>query len=287
MLAVWVKIRSIKAGTSGSWASTCRVWAGRPFFIRIGVSQASAAPPSINAASVGGHSRGSRSSTLVSITVITSASGPSGRRGSPPGLSLAAPITSRQTFARSGGSALPAPTPIAVTVIGGRGPNEPASCRAKATPVGVACSRPMRPPAALAPESRSSSSTAGTGTGREPWAVSTEPPPRLISPQTTAVTPRAAKPTRVPTTSAMLSSAPTSWKCTSSAGTACTRASARAKRRKTAAALSPTAPGKSARSSSSMISRRCRAEPPCSCDTIACVARSPDRRTSWVAMEIC
>ena len=38
--------------------------AGRPFFIRIGVSQASLAPASSSAASTPGHSRGSRSSTL-------------------------------------------------------------------------------------------------------------------------------------------------------------------------------------------------------------------------------
>ena len=46
--------------------STLRVWAGRPFFIRIGVSQASLAPASSRAVITDGQTRGSRSSTLVS-----------------------------------------------------------------------------------------------------------------------------------------------------------------------------------------------------------------------------
>ena len=45
------------------------MWAGRPFFMRIGTSQESWAPASSRAASTPGQSRGSRSSTLASITV--------------------------------------------------------------------------------------------------------------------------------------------------------------------------------------------------------------------------
>lgn len=280
MLVVWAKIRSTSSETSCSRASTCKVCAGRPFFIRIGVSQASAAPPANSAVSVGGHNRGSRSSTLVSITVISSG------RGSSAGLSSGLPITRRQTFARSGGSALPAPTPIAVTVIAGTGPNARPSATATATPVGVACSRAPWPPAAMAPESRSSSSTAGTGTGSVPWAVCAVPPPSVIGPQAISVTPSAAKPATVPTMSAMLSRAPTSWKCTSSTGTPCTRPSARANRQKTAMACSATPAGSSARSRSPRISLRWRAGLSGADVTIAWVARKPARRTSWLAIEI-
>ena len=55
-------------GGARGGTSTLSVWAGRPFFIRIGVSQASRAPASSRAVSTAGHTRGSRSSTLVSST---------------------------------------------------------------------------------------------------------------------------------------------------------------------------------------------------------------------------
>ena len=84
------------------------MWAGRPFFIRIGVSQASLAPASSSAAITAGQTRGSRSSTLVS-----SSSEVAGRGRS----AAASPTRSRSTLAWPSGSRPPAPTPIAVVVI--------------------------------------------------------------------------------------------------------------------------------------------------------------------------
>lgn len=66
-----VVCRKIAVRTSAARAgstSACSVWAGRPFFIRIGVSHASEAPASSSAAITAGHTRGSRSSMFVSIS---------------------------------------------------------------------------------------------------------------------------------------------------------------------------------------------------------------------------
>ena len=85
--------------------STDRVWAGRPFFIRIGVSQASLAPASSSAAITCGQTRGSRSSTLRLQQ----------QRRRPGRCSAgSSPTQSRSTLAWPSGSRPPAPTPIAL-----------------------------------------------------------------------------------------------------------------------------------------------------------------------------
>ena len=72
---VVAKTAACTAGTASGRHSADSVCAGRPFFIRIGVSQASEAPAANSASRTPGHSRGSRSSTLVSRTT-----GPPGAR---------------------------------------------------------------------------------------------------------------------------------------------------------------------------------------------------------------
>ena len=139
--------------------SALSVCAGRPFFIRIGVSQASERPAASSAAITSGHSRGSRSSTLVS-----SSSGATGGRGrEPSGSSLARPAAA----ARWRGPR-------------GRGRRRRRRSRRRSSPAagrsrGAAWSAARRRSACTARAStgpaydgtpRSSSATAGGGTGR-------------------------------------------------------------------------------------------------------------------------
>ena len=93
--------------------STESVLAGRPFFMRIGVSHASAAPASRRAASTTARTRGSRSSTLASMTTIRRAS------------SGAAPVDGRRPRARRWAPrrvARTRPTPELTTSNGGSEP---------------------------------------------------------------------------------------------------------------------------------------------------------------------
>lgn len=62
---VWVRRASATAPRSRPRASAVTVWAGRPFFMTMGVSQASTAPASSSRSSTAGQRRGSRSSTLA------------------------------------------------------------------------------------------------------------------------------------------------------------------------------------------------------------------------------
>ena len=68
MLEVWRQMAVRTPSAAAVLVSTESVWAGRPFFIRIGVSQASLAPASSSAAMTDGQTRGSRSSTLDSMS---------------------------------------------------------------------------------------------------------------------------------------------------------------------------------------------------------------------------
>ena len=97
-------------------------------------------------------------------------------------------------------------------------------------PVGVASS-PSPPDSTRQPDDISS--TAGTGTGSSPWAVVTRPEPSATALQDSEDTPRQSSAAQTPTTSAIESQLPASWKCTSSGVTPCTRASASASRRNT------------------------------------------------------
>src|SRR5215218_1786133 len=80
------------------------------------------------------------------------------------------------------------------------------------------------------------SSVAGPGEGRGPWAASTTPLPRGRGPQLTDPASSSSSPTQLPTMSTMESTAPTSWKVTSSARLPWTAPSATARRQKTSMA---------------------------------------------------
>ncbi len=248
--------------------------AGRPFFMRIGVSHASAAPALSSAARTSGHSRGSRSSTLVSSTQAPdSAVEEVEEEGD-----VAAPTSSRVTLACVAGSRPPAPTPTALTVIGGCGPYDDASPVRSAAPVGVQDS--WLPGPARDGTPRSSSATAGTGTGRLPWVPWTRPEPTATGETTTEESPRWANPAQTPTTSAIASRAPTSWKCTCSTGIPCAVASAEASRPKTWTAIDRTAAGSGAASRSARSSGQPRRVLESGTSTWQRVAASPPRR-SW------
>ena len=72
-------------------------------------------------------------------------------------------------------------------------------------PVGVASS--PSPPASTC-QPRASSSTAGTGTGRSPWAAWVRPEPTATGPAVTRLTPRSASAAHTPTMSAIASHDP-------------------------------------------------------------------------------
>ena len=146
--------------------------AGRPFFMRIGVSHASAAPASISAASTVGHTRGSRSSTLASRTHHR----PRGRPA--PLLSGRVPSTTRTTLGRSGRVARPGSDPGPDDVQRRAAGPEPSRAWSRALPRSGSPARRRRRPAPAT--RRPAPSTAGTGTGSSPWAVRTVPDPSAM-----------------------------------------------------------------------------------------------------------
>ena len=133
------------------------VWAGRPFFITIGVTQASWAPASRRRAMVWASTSPVTSSTFASSSTT-------GCLGRP---RAAAAVADERPGRRSGGrrargrrrrSRWPS------TVMAGTGPNDAASVRTRATPVGVASS--SGDVDADDGEPSSSRAVAGAGTGR-------------------------------------------------------------------------------------------------------------------------
>ena len=194
-----------------------------------------------------GHSRGSRSSMLDSRT-----------RGAavPCAPAVGSPTSSRSTFAWVEGSRPPAPTPMLRTVIAGWAPYDVAWLVSRAAPVGVHSSRSPGPAYDGTP--RSSSATAGGGTGISPCAPCTRPEPTATVDTTSSSRPRCSSPAHTPTTSAIASRAPTSWKCTSAGDVPWTAASATASRSKAARARSCTASGRPDDASSASTSRQLR-----------------------------
>ena len=85
-----------------------------------------------------------------------------------------------------------------------------------ATPVGVASSPRTGHFAIGTPFNNSA--VPGVGTGIIPWAHFTVPLPTATGDEVKRSAPSRSKPTAAPMMSAMLSSAPTSWKCTRSSG---------------------------------------------------------------------
>ena len=163
------------------------------------------------------------------------------------------------------------------TAIDGWAPHSSASVVSSAAPVGVQSSRSIGPPELGTP--RRSSTTAGGGTGRRPCSVSTVPPPTDTRETTTVAGARWTKPAQTPTTSAIASRAPTSWKCTSSGDIPCTRPSASASRAKTSWARERTSSCSRASLSSRSTSRQVRRTAVSATSTWQRVAAKPPRRT--------
>ena len=91
-----------------------------------------------------------------------------------------------------------------------------------------------------------------------PWAPRTDPEPTATGLTTTWSGPRCTIPAQTPTTSAIASRAPTSWKCTSIGSLPCTAASATASRSKTRSARSRTGSASGASRSRARTSRQVR-----------------------------
>ncbi|MCZ7582759.1 MAG: hypothetical protein M5R36_05160 [Deltaproteobacteria bacterium] len=114
------------------------------------------------------------------------------------------------------------------TIPSGKAPNDVASAATSAAAVGVTSSPSRSVPRTGRPFK--SDNVAGAGSGSVPCAHSTKPFPVGSGETRTASAPSAWMPAQTPTMSMMLSSAPTSWKCTSSMSMPCTAASASARR---------------------------------------------------------
>ncbi len=262
-------------GADSGVPSTVRTCAGRPFFMAIGASQASCAPAPRSAVRTPGHNRGSRSSTFASSTTPV---WPLPGTGTP----VRSPTRTRVRFGRPAVSRVPAPLPEVSRVRAGRSSQAWASVVTRAMPVGVVSS-PGPSPRTRQP--RDSSTTAGPGTAMRPWAIRTVPEPRATSPALRVSTPRSASAAHTPTTSAIESSAPTSWKCTSAAGIPCACASASASRPNTASASRRTRSSRDASASITWIVRQSRCGgSSTSIRTSALVARMPARVTVRTSM---
>ena len=96
--------------------------------------------------------------------------------------------------------------------IAGSGPKLSATVLTMAAPVGVVNSACTVDGARGMP--CSSSAVAGAGMLTRPWAISTKPPPVGTGEQTSRSRPSKSSPIALPTTSAIESTAPTSWKWT-------------------------------------------------------------------------
>ena len=175
MLVVCRKISRRTASATSARTSTDSVCAGRPFFIRIGVSQASLR--------AGVEQRGDRTRPEPRVEVVDVGLDQQRvrRRRRRPARRPAAAAR----WCDPAGSRPPAPSPIAVAVIAGCAPEPVALAASSAAPVGVHSSSSTGPPYDGRP--RSSSATAGAGTGSRPCAVPTWPPPTRDGRDTTSV----------------------------------------------------------------------------------------------------
>ena len=111
---------------------------------------------------------------------------------------------------------MPAPKPVASIVIAGIGPNLDPHAASMAAPVGVVSSTLRSLPWVGMPSS--SSTTAGAGFGRRPWALRTMPSPVATGLAETVPTSSSSRAEAVPTMSTIVSWPPTSWKCTCEVG---------------------------------------------------------------------
>ncbi len=190
---------------------TVRRQAGRLFFITIGEALASLAPshrsldiacPSISP---------EQSSMSHSIFRTESFSGVDTT------MALTTPEPSPSRF--------PAPVPI-LSMMNPFGAGPVRTAAANAAPVGVTCSPRIDVTVSGRDHLLAISVTAGTGTGIVPCMHLTDPVPSQRSVKRTSSKPRSSMQNARETMSTIESTAPTSWRCTSSTGTPCTRASA-------------------------------------------------------------
>ena len=192
MVEVSRKTAARTAAARSAVTSALKVWAGRPFFIRIGVSQASSAPAASSAAITSGQTRGSRSSTLVSSS--TQVVRPSARR--PPD----SPTSSRSTLACPSGSRPPAPTPIGAVVIAGCGPHAVASV-VEQRGARSACTAPSpgrRPGRRTTGRRAAARRPPAAGPGSVPCAPATVPEPTATGLTTTSARRRGGRSRRRP-----------------------------------------------------------------------------------------
>ena len=148
------------------------------------------------------------------------------------------------TFAWVAGSRPPRPRAVARSVPAGIGPHVP-SVASSAAPVGVQVSISVSSARTGAPAS--SDAVAGAGRGSTPCAPRTVPCPSPTGPDTIRSTPSASTANHTPTMSTIASTAPTSWKWTSSIVTPCAAASISPSRRNVARAPSLARPGSGCR----------------------------------------
>lgn len=147
-----------------------------------------------------------------------------------------------------------------------------------AAPVGVQASYGT-PPTTGALASVSTRSTAGAGSGIDPCEPRVVPPPTVTVEAVNRSMPKAAKPAAAPTMSAIESSAPTSWKCTSSASIPCAAASAAARRENASNASLRAGSFRAAPSSIARMDRQRRSVATAGASTSTFVATSPCRVT--------
>src|SRR6185295_14019227 len=145
-----------------------------------------------------------------------------------PSPAISSPTMRRRTLGRPGVSFVPAPYPTPSGRRVGSGPYPVACAVTRRAPVGVSSSpRPL--PYTGTPDT--SCKVAGGGTGYTPCAIFTVPEPTLRGEARKRSTSSQPRPITEPTTSTIESTAPTSWKVTSSTSMPWTPASTSPNRR--------------------------------------------------------
>ena len=217
-----------------------------------------------------------RVSPVASSTFTSSCTSAWPEPGVPGAASTDVPTTTWRRFGRPSRSRSPAPYPVTSTTMAGMWPQSTTRAARRAAPVGVVSSNGTSVPWVGAPTR--SAMVAGAGTGISPCADSTMPWPVATLPDRTSSIPSSSRAAQVPTTSTMLSMAPTSWKCTSDGGRACSRPSTSARALNTARDRAATRSGRSAAAIIAPMSAAVRCMVSSFASTFALVPASPHRR---------
>lgn len=200
-VVVWRKIRSRNFASSAGAHRSDRQVAGRLFFITMGVRCTSMAPCSMRNSSAAPRC----SAVMSSMLHCKSLAGALW----PAASSRDRARCTRRTLGMSR-SRCPTPTPVCSVAMAGAAVKRSARTDRMAAPVGVAVSAWTAPRVVGTP--CKSSTVAGAGTGKRPWAQRTKPPPSSTGEAQTASTSRAWRQMAAPTMSTRASVAPTSWK---------------------------------------------------------------------------